>query len=237
MIVLSEKVIEDIKEHARQENPRECCGLVIIVNKEQQYFKCTNIALSFSEFIIDPKDYAAAEDTGEIICVVHSHPNNTSKESEADLVGCENSQLPWAILSYPQEHLNIIYPHGYEAPLLGRPFCYGILDCYTLTRDYYRINFGIELFNYPREDRWWERGLNMFLDNYEKEGFIRVSSVREHDLLLMQIAAPVPNHAAMYVGGNKILHHPMDKLSCHSIYGGWYKKVTTHILRHRSLIP
>ncbi|WP_255344084.1 NlpC/P60 family protein, partial [Acinetobacter baumannii] len=47
-------------------------------------------------------------------------------------------------------HTPTISPTGYEAPYEGRPYVYGSFDCWTLCRDFYLREFGIELRDYPR---------------------------------------------------------------------------------------
>ena len=48
----------------------------------------------------------------------------------------------------------------------------------------------------------------------------------------MQVASPVPNHAAVYLGDGLILHHLQGRLSSRDVYGGYWQKITTHILRY-----
>jgi cell wall-associated NlpC family hydrolase len=52
------------------------------------------------------------------------------------------------------------------------------------------------------------------------------------DCFLMQVASPVPNHAAVYLGDGLILHHLQGRLSSRDVYGGYWQKVTTHVLRY-----
>ncbi|WP_043946890.1 NlpC/P60 family protein, partial [Ralstonia solanacearum] len=40
------------------------------------------------------------------------------------------------------------------------------------------------------------------------------------DVILMQVRAPVPNHAAVYLGGVQMLHHLHGRLSSRDVYGG-----------------
>lgn len=88
-----------IIDHAQSCYPNESCGLVVAVNGKAKYLPCTNRARTPSEhFVISGEDYAFAEDMGEIIAVVHSHPDVASRPSEGDRVACEASQLPWYIV-------------------------------------------------------------------------------------------------------------------------------------------
>ena len=225
--------------HARAEFPRECCGLIVVIRGRERYLRCRNMAESSVHFIMDPDDYAAAEDAGEIVGICHSHPNLAAIPSEADLAGCESSGIEWHILNVHGAGCGALHsfrPSGYVAPLLGVPFVHGVHDCYTLIQRYYKRTLGIGLPDFEHEEKWWEKGQNLYLDNFEKAGFVRADDLREHDVILMQLAAPVPNHAAVYLGNNQMMQHIMNRLSSRDVYGGWYQKITVGQVRHRSLI-
>ena len=233
---------EDVRaaalEHAILAYPRESCGLVIVERGRMVYVRCKNLSASGDQFAMCPTDYAAAEDRGEVVAVVHSHPDAPANPSQADLVACEASGLPWWIVGLPSATWRGCAPSGYRAPLVGREFHHGVLDCYALMRDAYRELCGIELPEFHREDDWWHRGQNLYLDNFEAAGFVRVpdESLRVHDALLMKVISPVPNHAAMLVEDNIILHHLHGRLSSRDVFGGYYRKVVHCTLRHRSLM-
>jgi proteasome lid subunit RPN8/RPN11 len=238
--VLKDTIKKKIEDHAEYTFPQECCGLLVNVSGKQIYHPCTNIAAGHEEqdFVLDPMNYAEAEDLGEIMGVVHSHPNASEQPSEADKVSCAKSGKPWYIVSYPAKRWASIMPEGYEAPLTGRSFSYGVLDCQTLYIDYYRKEFGIEMKQYGSEYDWWKNGKNYYAENWEKEGLVEVkdhTQIKRHDLIFMQIVSDVPNHAAVYLGNNMILHHLMGRLSTKDIYGDYYQKHTTHVLRHKFL--
>lgn len=230
-------IVADVLEHAAREQPRECCGLAVVVKGRLRYWPCRNAAGSDFEFAIHPQDQAAAEDAGEVVAVCHSHVYLPPDPSEADRVMCERSGLPWLIVSWPTLIHRIIMPSGYSAPLVGRPFVHGMLDCYALVRDYYCDVCGIALPDYAREDDWWLKGGNLYLEHFAEAGFVEIdpTDLRPHDAVLMQIASPVPNHAGVIDADGYLLHHCMGRLSSRDVYGGAWRKATTHVLRHRSL--
>ena len=237
---MESETLEEFRKHTEEEFPREACGLIIITSKgKERYFRANNLADSAGEhFILDPVSYADAEDTGEITGICHSHPYEDCKPSEADKVSCETTNKPWHILSWPLDQLYSWEPDGYEAPLIGRPFSHGVLDCYTLVKDYYKRELNIELENYFRQDGWWENGENLYVDNFKKQGFVQIkdeNDLQKYDAFLMKVISSVPNHAAIYIGGDMIIHHVHGRLSNRQLYGGYWRKHTTHHLRHKSL--
>lgn len=127
----------------------------------------------------------------------------------------------------------------YEA-LLNRPFDYGRTDCFSLVRDFYEANFGIEITNYARSSDWWSEGLNLMMDNYHREGFRVVddhpSEWRVADLILMAIASPVANHLGVLVESGKMLHHMPGRLSRVEDYRGLYRNNTVAVLRHKNVV-
>lgn len=222
--------------HAKIAFPREACGLIIVENGRERYVECRNVAEGDDHFIISAEDYAACEDRGTIVGIFHSHPNAAPDPSQADLTSCENFGVPWYIVGIPTERWAEFKPSGYRAPLVGREFAHGVLDCYAIIRDGFREYVGIEIPDYDRTDGWWDRGQNLYMENFESAGFVRVSDgPKKYDVLLMQVQSPVPNHAALYLGDDVILHHLHGRLSSRDVWGGYWRKHCVAIVRHQSL--
>lgn len=232
-----EKLLPEILDLAHVAMPREACGLVVRRGDALVFVPCENVAMGESEFAIKPEDFAAAEDSGELVMVVHSHVGISAEPSMPDLTGCEASGLPWLIVSVPLGTHKVITPSGYRAPLYGRPFCYGVLDCYTLVRDYYKQKLDIDLPWIESTYGWWLRGEDLYMENFQRAGFrlVPAAEMREHDVLLMQIRSPVVNHAAVYVGDTRVLQHCIGELSGDTVYGGWWSRVTRFVARHETL--
>lgn len=224
-------------EFAKTELPREACGVVIIEKGHEVFVPCRNISELHDQFEIHPEDYAGAEDRGEVVRIVHSHPYARPFPSEADKVSCEQTGIPWSIVSVPDGEWFDFDPTGYKAPLVGREWAHGVLDCYSIIVDYYREELGIQIPDFDREFEWWMKGQNLYLDNFEKAGFksVPIESIRKHDVILMQVMSPVVNHGAIYLGDDKMLHHLHRRLSCRDVFGGYWRKHTVKVVRHESL--
>lgn len=240
--------------HARAEYPREAVGLLV----GEEYVPCRNQARTpDSHFVLPAEDYADAEDRGEIRAVLHSHPDGGRVASDADRVMCEESQLTWGIVALGEHEIAgdvWIAPCGYVAPLVGRQFSLGILDCYSLIRDCYRYPQSerdaagitewplpeIVLPDYPREGRWWEEGGDMYRDLFADAGFEQVhGEIQIGDVIIMQVGrdrkhgglVKVPNHAGVYIGGGRMLHHTENQLSTRIVYGGQWQERTRMVVR------
>lgn len=231
-------------QHALDEYPRESCGLLVNEGGQVVYVPCANIATANEkQFHMNPVDYVAAEMRGEVIGLVHSHPDVAAAPSPADLVMCEASELPWHIIAVHKDVDTVrpvaassFAPSGYRLPLLERPFVHGLIDCFTLIRDYYDYELNIKLPNFEREDGWWNTGQNLYMDQYHLAGFEEArGDIQVHDVIIMQIRALKPNHGGIYVGDTQILHHMYGRLSKRDIYGGYLRESTRIILRHKEL--
>lgn len=253
--MLHAKTLSAIEQHALADYPREACGLIVAVGRKEVYVPCRNTAAAPGEqFRMCPEDYAAAEDSGEILAVVHSHPDAPATASPADRTACEQSGLPWVIVSVRDGKVSRphqIAPTGYAAPLLGRPFFHGVLDCYSMIRDVYAREFGIELRDWEREDDWWNNGKDYYLDRFADTGFRKLrqdEGIQIGDVVVMQIHAPKANHAGVYLDTrslteapfaarvpNAMIHHLYGRLSERVVYGGYWAEQTRAILRHECL--
>lgn len=223
--------------HAQQEFPKEACGLLVVVKGKQKYWPCRNLSEAATDYFqLDPADYAAAEDAGEIIAIIHSHPASRPQPSMADQVACNRSGLPWYIVNPLTGEWAEALPNDYQPPLIGREYCYGVMDCWSCVRDWYKQEWDLDLPDWDRPPlEEWEAA-PMFEQLYEQAGF-RVVSAREMqvgDALLMSIQSKTLNHVAVYIGDQYVLHHLSRRLSSRDLLGEWLLKCTGKVLRHES---
>ena len=121
--------------------------------------------------------------------------------------------------------------------LIGRQFDFGTHDCIDLVRCFYRDNFGIEIENIARPSGWDADKIDIIRLSYESQGFEmlphwRVKNLRPGDLLAMAIRSGNPNHLAVYLGENEILHHRTGRMSEVEVLRDTYCHLTSFVLRH-----
>lgn len=248
-------ILKSFIAQAKAEYPREACALIVAQGRKQIYFPCVNIADEpGEEFKISPDQYGEAEQIGDVIGVIHSHPDATSKESPRDRAMCDAMGIPWHILSWPEGDYRTITPRG-ETPLLGRPFVHGALDCWQVCADWYKRQYGIEFEKFAREDKWWrqEEGPSLYERAYADAGFYRVDVPQRGDMIVMLCGRAFhPNHAGIFLGadpalpgevsdvfgpGPFMLHHMQGRPSEIIVYGGPWRDRERMILRHRQVNP
>ena len=247
--MLTAKIKKAINAHANECHPKEACG--VIVNGE--YIPCTNISTDDNQFEIDVIDLVGAEKEGKITAYVHSHSGfgeASTKPSQPDMIQMGLHGLPWVIANGVD--VDLYKPTDYKAPLLGRDYHHGILDCYTLVRDYYQRELGIYLNDYKRKDEWWAdvNSESLYLDNFRNEGFVEVSDIKKHDIILCRLGKThYVNHALVFIGDGRlksertddvigdslVLHHPYNRESLREIYGDAWQRRAAVIIRHRSM--
>ena len=124
--------------------------------------------------------------------------------------------------------------------LEGRPFEPGKTHCYTMVRDIYRDNFGIELTDYAIPVDWDGRGLDLVELGFEREGFFKVyewdiRNLNPGDVLAVAIRSENPNHLCVYVGGNTIIHHLYGQMSKSEMLKDFWRMTTCYLLRHKDV--
>lgn len=121
--------------------------------------------------------------------------------------------------------------------LVHRPFLFGVRDCYAIVRDFYRINFDMELIDFARPKDWQSDNHDLIRRCYERDGFEMITDwkakdLRPGDILCMAIGESCPNHLAVFVGDNKVVHHLYGRNSTEDTYRDFFRAKTSFILRH-----
>ena len=232
---------DEITEHCKAEYPNEACGLIVIFKGRYKYVPCKNVSNTPEEdFIIPTFDYAYAEDLGEIVAIVHSHPKGSSKPSQTDIASQKAHGIDWLIIGLNNNSMvdmEWLKGERQEAPLYGRNYTWHINDCGSFIRDFYKQEFNIDVPDFYRPEKFWEQGLEIYLEAYSKAGFydITFNELEYGDVILFALGTHITTHGAVYIGDNKIAHHLLGRLSCRDVLGKYYLDRATRFLRHKDM--
>jgi proteasome lid subunit RPN8/RPN11 len=166
-------------------------------------------------FSVSKHDMATARACG-LAGIVHSHPDYPACPSEQDMRGQLATAVPWGIVATDGQAATDItwWGDGTERPALeDRPFVHGVTDCYSLIRDYYALERGIDLIEIPRAWLWWQDGGDLYREFFAQAGFRQIlhAEAEPGDVWLAQIRSPVPNHGGILLERGECLHHPMTR--------------------------
>ena len=116
--------------------------------------------------------------------------------------------------------------------LVGRQWQYGIFDCYSIVRDYYKL-LGINLPDYERP-KDFETCESIFLSDANKLNFkeVDINERKADDVLIMKIWTKEPMHGAVLLKNDMILHQKYESLSCSEFYNHYYRKRTVGCFRY-----
>lgn len=235
--------VQDACDHAQREAPRESVGAVW----GDKYYPLMNCHQTPEQDFMCGGDYLDMfERFGPPQAVIHSHPSGKSYPSKQDQVSQMQTGVPYGIVFLMQGRpVNVVFwGEGVPmAPMLGRPFMYGVYDCWATARDQFYRDFGIKLKSYARDENLLNKQApdNYFMDYFEDAGFEQVDfpEAKRGDILLSRIfRGDKVNHCGYYMGDGTVLHHPFGTpqaptLPRIDIVYKW-RKLITHCMRHKS---
>lgn len=222
--------------HALDEHPNEAVGVIV----KGKYVRCENVSPSPEmEFSIAPEKIKSV---GKIEAVIHSHTKGQDSPSQLDMIQQISMNVPWFINVLSEEgaykETFSFGDHLLEEPLIGRHWKSGALDCISLSRAYYWQEYGLYLPDLPRYDGWWEDEdtVQLFARNRDKYGMFQEVNgpAAPGDLLLMAIRANQPNHFAVLVENNVILHQTVNGLSARRPFTT-LQATLVKVLRHQEV--
>lgn len=237
-------VIEAMQEHAEACYPAESCGLVLWGD----YVPRENVHSDPERhFRIAEKDLAPLLKHNRIQALVHSHPAPAAPDypSYGDMRQQVAMDCPWGIVPVGEDGRAgkpFFWGDGLAPPpLLERPYRWGVTDCYSLVRDWYRLHLRIWLPQVARRWNYWTQAdaADLYLLKYKEAGFTRLDPVEADlgDTLLYRLGkAGATHHAAVVIEPGKILHHPAKRpvdpgsLSRRDLVTR-YQQYITHVLR------
>ena len=237
MFSIKSEIFGEFSQYAKSQPDREACALVITPTGlgDQEMITCENVhPTPETDFTISAEDWAKAEDKGEIMAVIHSHPGDGCRAifSPTDVQSCNFSGVMWALMATESGEWGFMYPS--EQPLTGRVFILGDTDCYGLVMAWHSLQ-GVNLKDFRVNYPWWERGEDLYMDNYEAAGF-EECDISPGCMVIMQVRSPVPNHAGIVTEDGMLLHHLYGKKSeIIPFERGYFRDRVIKCVRHKDL--
>lgn len=223
-----------IRQLASSTPEAETCGFVLTSGDVAQVPNSSPEPAN--HFVIDPEDYAAYDEMG-IAGVWHSHLTEPGF-SPTDQNVLRGDDLPWAIYCLATDTFAQVNP-GAPAPFVGRPFCYGVYDCYSLVCDYLS-ELGVNMpiwargpygeWNTPEfvpfDNEAPSLGPEVVDENYQAGDliFFNLGDCKNHI-----------DHIAVFNSSTTFLHHLADKPSRIDRYSAYWKAHVKYVIRHQQL--
>jgi proteasome lid subunit RPN8/RPN11 len=104
-VIIDAAPLADIVTHAREQQPLECCGMLIGgAGRISGSVRARNLAGSPTRYLIHPEDHIRARRDArthgmEVVGFYHSHPRSPAVPSPSDLAEASYSGCVWLIVS------------------------------------------------------------------------------------------------------------------------------------------
>jgi proteasome lid subunit RPN8/RPN11 len=214
--LFNEYIIREAIDHAQSEYPKESCG----VFSEDKYIPFENKSSDpENSFLINSPEFNQLYINEKIDCVLHSHEEKILMATVEDQQQQIELNVPFGIIHLLNKSYikTVFWGDNLEiSDLEGRYFVYGVFDCWSLVRDYFRLK-GYEMPRIAREWKFWEKYpmYEKFIE--EKKApffFIPVKEAKPDDVFLYNLeGTKYLNHGGVIVNENQVLHHFVNKIS------------------------
>jgi proteasome lid subunit RPN8/RPN11 len=232
------KFEQDIREHALEVAPAEACGWVIkSATDALQSVRSENTAPDpLNQFQVEMERHLSLVKSGILVAYYHSHvtDEHLTDFSPADKRVSEETGYPVYLYLLKEDKMLVYVPSKFKMGLEGRPYIPRIFDCWKSVKDYY-ASIGIET---PNLEFGLEEALKSNVDIQKlinESSFVPVTEPKKYDALLMHYKSIRPNHFGVYLGDGHFFHQLYNTPSKVEVYGDFWKRNTSLILRHKSL--
>jgi cell wall-associated NlpC family hydrolase len=230
---LSKETLEQWNAYVLSEYPKEACAYVVNGKLKPVPNESETPNTTFKVDAIHRLRFK-----GKVQAFLHSHPYSLDDgfqryprewATHADMISWIADDIPWGICATEGEGVSRLlwYEDTRTHPLEKREFINGKYDCYSIIRDYYFSELGIELKNFPRGMYWWETDQDLYENGFREAGFKEVpfADAKVNDVILMKLTNTKVQHGGVITGNNAILHHVMHRLSGYDTLSKWSRQI------------
>jgi len=237
---MNTKIKNKIINHAKNQDPLECCGFIIEKNGDLDVIECENIAKDpLNNFKISSRDFLVNKHHHNILYIYHSH-NEEENFSIMDKICSEESKIDMVLYVLKKnifKHYTANNSDGVK--YIGRSIDFHNTHCFDLVRKYYseELNFNIKFpidLNQTDKLEVTEKNLSEIVKYIQPNNMIFLQeeiSLQVNDILLFNIDNYF--HFAIYLGNNKILEQPRNAFSRIKNYCNYYNRKKIGIFRRK----
>lgn len=208
--------------HAKQEWPKEACGLILLLDDVLTYRPCVNMSHTpLDSFRIADDIVMQTYHDETIHGVFHSHPQGELTASPADQRSQSGMEVPFYVCTLNEQgEFMDFWGWGDQLPtpaLKARQFRDGVTDCFSLYRHYKFLAEGLVLPDHHRGTEWWDdpEAENPFTEFLHRSGHVDVApeDIQVGDGITFRVIGGQVSHCGVYVGQGLFLHHLHGKVS------------------------
>lgn len=243
---LNESIKNQIREHALEESPKECCGVLVEKESRLELYKCPNYSeRPTSHFYISAPHYLKASRRGNVSAIYHSHTSENENFSDNDKKNSVAHQTTFVLYNTVKNSFLCYDPTKNKTLEINKEFKIGECDCYTLVKDYYKkLKIDLEGINSFGNDWHLKKpeliqelfGLNKNNPSLPIEELPKNAPLKRHDVLVFELReGSGPSHVGVYLGEGILYHHPRNRYPTTEILRNQYFEKLYKIYRHKEL--
>lgn len=210
--MIDNNIKNQIKELALKEIPNEICGLILVSGQSNLIYPCKNISNNKNKFFeLSPLDFLRAVDKTNNKVIGFYHSQEHRSPSALDWIVSQGHNLYSLIYSWKEDEFYEIDKVQIKyKDYLYKKFKWGVSDCFTLAKEFYKKEYNINVDNYNYGEDWYKKDSNLITDNYKKEGFIKIDfkEIKEGNVVVFS-----DRHFGIYLEKDLLLHSKRNKYS------------------------
>lgn len=223
---------DEIRPYFIEQFPKEA---IAVVWKDGSWEKLENVHETpmFSFKLSEEDHLELMERADDVLVLLHTHPNEVQHPSDMDSRNQLACGFAWGISVAKGDHStgqgwDALYPEMWGdtvpiPPLTGREHLWGVRDCFSLVRDYYRTN-GRPFRNFGRiKDPTIKGAPSWAADQivHNAQTVLNMEEIKREDrrpgdAFTQCCGGRGPythDHCGIYLGEGKYLHQPLNRLS------------------------
>lgn len=202
----------------------EVCGIFVFNDyySDYNFIELENLnTVDPHKFLSDNKFFYRHYLNNRIISLFHTHLIDSSDLSDIDKSISNSLSLPSYVFSLSSKSSNLYYPSSYKPrPLKNRIFIPFFQDCVSYVKDFYLLNFKINLSNYIFN---WARSLNdsndRLIKEVEKYFFeVNINDRKYGDLVVFYPDISQYHHLGVIDHNGYLLHHPITSMPSRQLF-------------------